>query len=243
MTIIKCNVCQQKKGRRNCPALKQLICPTCCGEHKEKVQDCPNDCIFLIESEHFKEQKHYEEMSAKSDRVKRDILNGEGKYSDLMDNIENAIYKKVSDDENFEDEHITNALLELMDNYMSRKPKLIEDDEDIKLGRTGSLKSDIQDSLRSFITGETPKFEYHEVAACLDMIKLMVEAQKSTSETPDEKRHYIKALIESKKEKEKSDAEGSQIIPPDEVNTEEVNTDEVKIEPPTSDIPNPEKSE
>ena len=199
MTIVKCNVCFQKKSQRNCPALQQLICPTCCGEHKEKVQDCPKDCIYLIESEMFKDEKYREEMIAKTDRVKRDTVNGEEKYTEFIDGIEKVVYEKVWKDENFEDEHIITAFTELTDNYMSRKLKIIEEEEDVQLNRVGTLKSDIMDFIKSVEDDEDKEFEKYEFAGCLDMFKLMVEAQKASS-LEEDKRAYINSLIDSKKE-------------------------------------------
>jgi len=221
MTIVKCNVCNQKKAQRNCPALKQLICPTCCGEHREKVQDCPQDCIYLIESQKFKDEKYREEMIIKTDRVKRDILNGEEKYNAFIEEIEDIVYKKVSTDEHFEDGHIVEAVGELAENYMSRNVKIIESEKDIKLNRAGTLKSDLQDFLKRIRSDEEKAFENHEIAGCLDMFKMMVELQGESS-VEEDKRAFINSLIASKKEKEASaEGEAEDSHPPSEGETSE----------------------
>ena len=45
-----CPVCGKAKAVRHCPALKQLICPQCCGKGRQRSIDCPEDCGYLSQS-------------------------------------------------------------------------------------------------------------------------------------------------------------------------------------------------
>ena len=42
-----CAICNERKGKRFCPALHGKICATCCGEQREVTLDCPSDCPYL----------------------------------------------------------------------------------------------------------------------------------------------------------------------------------------------------
>jgi hypothetical protein len=42
-----CAVCEQRKGRRECPALGRTICPVCCGTKRLTEIHCPADCVYL----------------------------------------------------------------------------------------------------------------------------------------------------------------------------------------------------
>jgi hypothetical protein len=42
-----CPVCGHRKGRRDCPALAQTICPVCCGTKRLVEIKCPSDCAYL----------------------------------------------------------------------------------------------------------------------------------------------------------------------------------------------------
>jgi hypothetical protein len=42
-----CSYCQQRKGKRTCPALGAMICAPCCGRHRLQEIDCPSDCTYL----------------------------------------------------------------------------------------------------------------------------------------------------------------------------------------------------
>ena len=45
-----CPLCQQRKAKRNCPALGHSICTVCCGTKRLTVIDCPADCPHLSAS-------------------------------------------------------------------------------------------------------------------------------------------------------------------------------------------------
>ena len=44
--MAKCPYCGQRKGKRDCPALGS-ICTPCCGKHRGREIDCPEDCVYL----------------------------------------------------------------------------------------------------------------------------------------------------------------------------------------------------
>jgi len=45
-----CPVCNQRKGKRFCPAKAAKICTTCCATEREVTIDCPFDCPHLKEA-------------------------------------------------------------------------------------------------------------------------------------------------------------------------------------------------
>jgi hypothetical protein len=44
---VQCPLCHQRKARRACPALGQLICAVCCGTKRLTEIACPSDCGYL----------------------------------------------------------------------------------------------------------------------------------------------------------------------------------------------------
>jgi hypothetical protein len=45
-----CQLCETRKPRRTCPAVRGDICAICCGEQREVTLDCPLDCEYLREA-------------------------------------------------------------------------------------------------------------------------------------------------------------------------------------------------
>lgn len=44
---VACDLCQQRKARRSCPALNRTICPVCCATKRQVEITCPDDCPHL----------------------------------------------------------------------------------------------------------------------------------------------------------------------------------------------------
>ncbi len=52
-----CVYCHEERGRRSCPALGGLICPSCCGRHRGVEVDCPPHCKHFREHEEYRRQR------------------------------------------------------------------------------------------------------------------------------------------------------------------------------------------
>jgi hypothetical protein len=52
-----CVSCKEKKGKRDCPALRGKICPLCCGEKRVVEIDCPKDCPHLKAGEDYQKER------------------------------------------------------------------------------------------------------------------------------------------------------------------------------------------
>ena len=52
-----CVHCHRRKGKRDCPALRGTICPTCCGEHRLVEIACPSDCVYLKSNEPYQRRR------------------------------------------------------------------------------------------------------------------------------------------------------------------------------------------
>ncbi len=55
--MAKCIYCQQKKGKRSCPALNGQICNGCCGEHRGRAIACPPDCPYFVDHEAYQRER------------------------------------------------------------------------------------------------------------------------------------------------------------------------------------------
>ena len=56
---VKCVECNQRKGKRHCPALNRHICAQCCGENRVVKINCAPDCAFLTTGQAYHGSKKY----------------------------------------------------------------------------------------------------------------------------------------------------------------------------------------
>ncbi|MFB3777060.1 MAG: hypothetical protein ACE141_05590 [Bryobacteraceae bacterium] len=47
---MKCAICEVRRPRRSCPAVRGDICAQCCGSAREVSLDCPLECSYLQEA-------------------------------------------------------------------------------------------------------------------------------------------------------------------------------------------------
>ena len=61
--MAKCPKCLQRKGKRECPALDEMICSLCCATYRLQEIRCPEDCPHLG-SEHYQHQRRRQKAEA-----------------------------------------------------------------------------------------------------------------------------------------------------------------------------------
>ena len=113
--MAKCAVCKSKKGKRNCPALADVICPQCCGSKKEKDIDCPPDCFYLGKSKKYFSDRQDSEKIKDFEQEMKSTIGNEGPYEDVLQNIEFAISRMYKNRGNICDKDVELALEYLME--------------------------------------------------------------------------------------------------------------------------------
>ncbi len=73
--MAKCEFCHQRKGKRECPALKGRICTLCCGENRGKAINCPDDCPILHPHESYQRERIVESFVSQRGELLRKSFN------------------------------------------------------------------------------------------------------------------------------------------------------------------------
>ncbi|HTN44621.1 MAG TPA: hypothetical protein VMN77_12590 [Nitrospiria bacterium] len=73
--MVSCVYCHKAKGKRSCPALGGLICPRCCGEHRQVRIACPPDCAYLTTHEGYQRGRTAQAFSVERARVFQGLKN------------------------------------------------------------------------------------------------------------------------------------------------------------------------
>ncbi len=97
--MVKCAACQSRKGKRQCPALGNLICPVCCGTKRQKEIQCTPDCVYLGKAKATTLEK---KMSG--------MWGHESKHLDVLQNIEFSIFQVYRDTSSITDREVENVM-------------------------------------------------------------------------------------------------------------------------------------
>ena len=72
--MAKCKHCGQKKGKRQCPALDDVICAQCCATHRLGTIQCPADCTYL-QSEFYQQGRRNQKAQARGKKFLERVSN------------------------------------------------------------------------------------------------------------------------------------------------------------------------
>lgn len=68
---MKCPLCEQRKGKRFCPAERATICAQCCGEKRMVEIDCPESCEYLKTGRERESEQEYRRFLRTADEPAR----------------------------------------------------------------------------------------------------------------------------------------------------------------------------
>ena len=89
-----CVYCKKRKGKRNCPALKGMICSKCCGEKRIKFIPCPESCPVLKEHIDYSKERKSEKFAIE---LSREFGELEEESSKILSAIEWSLYSYLFD--------------------------------------------------------------------------------------------------------------------------------------------------
>ena len=124
---MKCILCDQRKGKRFCPAKNTSICAQCCGEKRVVEIDCPSDCVYLYSGQAYQSIKKYSaQLRQEEDPVRRRKLYETSQaFGPVFSQIEQSIINYSADLQTLTDEHILEAVTLLKDTYHTEQKGVI----------------------------------------------------------------------------------------------------------------------
>jgi hypothetical protein len=176
-----CIYCQKQKGKRSCPALNGLICPSCCGQHRGVRINCPISCKYFKAHESYQKDRQSDEFHANWIAATQPLYH-QKKYKaiDLIAQLEIAIFQHFRDKAAGNDREVFEAL-EFLKRRLS--PVLIVETTATTLGNT------LSQTLEEFLKKESFSPEHaHET---LDILLQFVQKQID-AENP---RQYLHGLL------------------------------------------------
>lgn len=124
---MKCILCDQKKGKRFCPAKNTYICPQCCGEKRVVEISCPADCDYLDSGQTYQSIKKYSaQLRQEQDPIKRRKLYATNQaFRSVFGKIEQSIINYSANLQTLTDSHILEAISLLRKTYLTEQKGVI----------------------------------------------------------------------------------------------------------------------
>ncbi len=142
----KCVICGKRKGKRFCVALREYICPACCGAERNESVDCPEECEFLKTGQDFSYSKTAEKDENLYMKLSAETIDKFDDYRHVIDGLFRDLHEKLREDQYYRDIDIVWALENRIKAYRYGE----DEKEEIKLNRQGVLESTIDGFFKSY---------------------------------------------------------------------------------------------
>jgi hypothetical protein len=111
-----CSLCETRRPRRFCPAIRAEICPPCCGASREITIDCPLDCPHLEVAHHHERppEPDTDKLPNPDIELSRDFLS---RNTPLLDFLTRALLRHVERSPNLNDNDVRETLDALARTY------------------------------------------------------------------------------------------------------------------------------
>ncbi len=195
MTISKCAICRNRKGKRFCPEQKAMICAPCCGKRIYNQAECPQDCMYWISSQNYRKQK--------GDNMTAQVETGEKLDWVVIAVMERSIYDRLQKDVYYEDRDILQGI--------ERKINALENPEmaqEVLLNRSGVIESALDEVIKTLGHEDSNKFSHdrilHALRSYARIVRQLGTSRKGGHRYIDKIKERV-AEIEKKLEKERSE--------------------------------------
>jgi hypothetical protein len=183
---MKCNLCDQRRGKRQCPAKDSLLCAQCCGEKRVLEIDCPENCQYLQagrEREVQEYAKRIRNLSPETQSRNQRVLQNN---QDAVARLEYALARERLLSRDLTDSDVADALDVLLETYRTEDNGILYEktSEDLRVEAVRRELRAIVESLRNpdgnegkgIVDPKSTRLQLRAAIDCLEFIRSLVTA-------------------------------------------------------------------
>jgi hypothetical protein len=180
---VKCVLCNQRKGKRFCPAKRALICAQCCGEKRVVEIDCPETCQYLVvgrahEAE-LENARHLQSSDPRKREARARVLEH---FEAVVARLEYVVGQRRRAARDLKDNDVAEALDLLLTTYRTEDKGVLYE---AVAGRPGveALRRELRDAVESMRHPKDTRYDSLRLAdaiACLEFIRDLVASHIET---------------------------------------------------------------
>ena len=107
----KCIYCQERKGKRPCPALGGAICSQCCGTHRVVSIACHSNCVYLDTNVEYQQKRVGDQFEQERRTFYRELLEQSGdKAAEMFYFLEAVTFKHFQAKSDAQDGEVITAI-------------------------------------------------------------------------------------------------------------------------------------
>jgi len=211
---MKCPLCNQRKGKRSCPAKNATICAQCCGEKRVLEIDCPESCEFLQVGRDHESRSQRMRHLLSADPVKlekrRRVYT---EYRSLVAHVESMLADERRQSRDLSDKDVAESLDLLLATLRTEEKGILYERVSNDL-RVDGLRRRLKEALDMHLNPQeegVERMRRGQVIECLEVIRDVVA---SHMEAGPSELSYVDFLARLMPRKEMPAGSGSSIIIP-----------------------------
>ncbi|NWG12349.1 MAG: hypothetical protein HXY20_02305 [Acidobacteria bacterium] len=191
---MKCVVCNERKGKRDCPAKGALICARCCGEKRILEIDCSETCEYLKEGRAREVSQNYmrrlrPQDPAKALRYQHVFENLE----ELISHIEYVIAEERRDSRHLTDRDVGEVVDLLLETLRTEEKGIIYEHTSNNL-RTEPLRRRLREVIQSHRHPRREDIQRIRLADAIDCLELIRDLIESHAKAASSATAYVDLL-------------------------------------------------
>ncbi len=211
---MKCSLCNQRKGKRACPAKDSAICPQCCGEKRILEIDCPESCEFLqvgrSHESHSQRMRHlFTADPVRLEKRRRVYTN----YQAVVAHIESFLAEERRLTRDLGDKDVAEALDLLLATLRTEEKGILYErvSSDLRVDGIRRRLKEVLDPHMNPSEGGAERLRVSQAIECLEVIR---EVLTSHIEAGPSELSYVDFLARLMPRSDRSASSGSSIIIP-----------------------------
>lgn len=211
---MKCVICNQRKGKRHCPAKNALICAQCCGEKRILEIDCPESCEYLQVGRAHEAQLENTRHLLTHDPLERQnrarILD---QFHDVIGHLEYMLAVERRASRSLIDKNVAEALDLLLDAYRTEQRGILYEQTSNILAVDG-LRRRLREILEGYRNPSEPGRRFiklGDVIDCLGLLRELVQSHMGMRASPTS---YVDYLARTMPRQSEIRSSGSSLIVP-----------------------------
>ncbi|MEE8349026.1 MAG: hypothetical protein V3R94_05625 [Acidobacteriota bacterium] len=193
---MKCILCNQRKGKRSCPAKNTSICAQCCGEQRVTTIACPADCVYLHSGQAYQAIKKYStQLKNEEDPVKRRKLYETSQaFGPVFGQIEQSIINYAASLQTLTDTHVLEAVTLLRETYRTEQKGVIFEHSSghpLVQALVRDLKAALE-ALRADQGDHLPKVSTTDLLDCLSVVETDISYHLDSSKDRESYLNFIR---------------------------------------------------
>jgi hypothetical protein len=179
---MKCVVCNQRKGKRYCPAKTSMICAQCCGEKRILEINCPESCEYLKIGRSHEAEVERSRLRPSDPVTQQLYARVVSQFQGVIAHLEYVLGRERQTSRDLTDQIVAEALDLLLKTYRTEEKGIIYESvtNDLRVDIVRRHLKEVMDSYRKPSDSRQETLQLQDVLDCLGLVRDLVASHLET---------------------------------------------------------------